>query len=210
VTLVPGSQLGAYDILSLIGCPTWPSDRPWDSDGIHIFFRRNRSDMPKDASRNYLLTQTLPGTRKTGSDIWVLPLFHTPSQERSPRLSPDGDWLAYQSDASTRWEIYVDSFPQPGDRHTISTNGGQVPVWSRNGSQLYYYSLDNEIMAVSVTPGGHFQYGAPTPLLQVRIPTANTSFEMSREGRFLLPALVEQGSTPLTVVLNWPEILKRK
>jgi Tol biopolymer transport system component len=177
--------------------------------------------LPRDASLDgqYLMTQTSADSR-TGADIWVLPLLgskpfpylQTAFQEMRPRLSPDGHWLAYQSNESKRPEIYVDSFPHPSTKWPISTTGGQSPVWSRDGHKLFYCSLGNKIMAVSMTPGAQNPFGVPEELFEVRLLRTNTSFEVSQDGQqFLLPAPVEQeGSTPMTVVLNWPEILKSK
>jgi hypothetical protein len=163
-------------------------------------------------------------TRKTAPDIWVLPLFgdrkpyayvQTEFQENQPRLSPDGRWLAYRSNESKRGEIYVVSFPHPGGKWQISTTGGQEPVWSGDGKELYYYSLDNKVMSVDIKPSlpesAQLQWGVPRALFDVRIFTNDTpSFDVSKDGRFLLPLLVEQQvSTPMTVVLNWPQLLKK-
>jgi Tol biopolymer transport system component len=186
------------------------------------------SRQPMDASRDgrFLFTVTpaydsrpSPASSRTNR-IWVLPLFgdrkpfpylQTDYQENQPRLSPDGRWLAYRSNESKRDEIFVVSFPEPGGKWQISTDGGQAPVWSRDGRELFYYSADNKIMAVEIKPGAQFQFGVPKALFEIRISTGNTSFEVSKDGRFLLPALVEQEtSKPMTVVLNWPEMLKKK
>jgi len=139
----------------------------------------------------------------------------TEFQENEPRLSPDGRWLAYRSNESKRSEIYVVSFPQPGGKWQISTTGGREPLWSRDGRELYYYSLDNKIMAVDIKPSvpesPQLQFGVPRTLFEVRIFTNDSpSFDVSKDGRFLLPVLVEQEvSAPMTVVLNWPQLLKK-
>src|SRR5579864_1094286 len=210
----------------------------WSADSTHIFYSSRTlnkiyqkaanntgaeetvevaSKQPMDVSRDgrYLFTVTLGITR-----IWVLPLFgdrkpfsylRTEFQENQPRLSPDGRWLAYRSNESKRNEIYVVSFPQPGGKWQSSTDGGRDPVWSRDGRELYYYSLDGKIMTVDIKAGPQFQFGVPKTLFEARISTRNISFEVSKDGRFLLPVLVEQEtSKPMTVVLNWPEMLKRK
>jgi hypothetical protein len=76
---------------------------------------------------------------------------------------------------------------------------------------LYYYGPEGKIMEVDVKPGAQFPFGAPRPLFEAHISLFNTRFEVTRDGRFLLPLLVEpEASTPLTVVLNWPELLKKK
>jgi Tol biopolymer transport system component len=175
-----------------------------------------------DASRDghYLFTITPNNNPKTGNDIWVHPLFGdrkqfpyvaTEFQEVWPRLSPDGHWLAYQSNESQQFQIYVVSFPQPGGKWQISATGGTDPVWSHDGRELYYYSADNKIMAVNIKPGPQFQFGEPKGLFEANISTNNISFDVSKDGRFLLPVLgTEQAATvPMTVVLNWQAGLKK-
>jgi eukaryotic-like serine/threonine-protein kinase len=119
----------------------------------------------------------------------------------------------------------VVSFPQPGGKWQISSNGGTRPVWSRDGRELYYYSADRKIMAVNVTSepahnglapargaGPQFQFGEPKGLFEANISKNNTSFDVSKDGRFLLPVVVgtEQAvPVPMTVVLNWPQLLKK-
>ena len=176
--------------------------------------------VPMDASRDgrYLIT-TNPGPNlEEDRGIWVLPLsgdrkpfsyldagFH----EQFPKLSPDGRWLAYQSNESNRDEVYVLSFPQKGGKWLISTGGGIRPVWSRDGRELYYYSADGKIMALPITPGAQFRFGVPKPLFDVRLATATVGFDVSRDGRFLLPVLMpHQDSALMNVVLNWPRTLK--
>jgi Tol biopolymer transport system component len=181
--------------------------------------------LPADASRDgRFLFITTPGNSQASMNIWVLPLFgdrkpfpyvQTQFQADKPRLSPDGHWLAYRSNESKRSEIYAVSFPQPSEKWPISTNGGQDPAWSRDGRELYYYSADNKIMAVGVQPSvpGRQQspFGVPKALFEIRKAASDRGFEVSKDGRFLVPTLVEQQtSTPMTVVLNWPEMLKRK
>jgi len=172
---------------------------------------------PMDASRDgrFLFTVT-PRT----NDIWVLPLFgdrqpipyvKTEFQETRPRLSPDGRWLAYQSNESRRDEIYVVSFPQPTERWQISTDGGQSPVWSRDGRELYYQGENGRIMAVDVNPGTRFHFGAPKALFDAHLQSNSFSIDVNKEGRFLLPARVEQeAATPMTVLLNWVASLPKR
>jgi eukaryotic-like serine/threonine-protein kinase len=180
-------------------------------EGVDVTTRQ-----PAAASRDgrFLFTVT-PRT----NDIWVLPLFgdrqsipyvQTEFQESQPRLSPDGGWLAYQSNESKRNEIYVVSFPKLTEKWQISTDGGQGPEWSSDGRELYYHGVNDKIMAVDVKPGMRFQFGRPRVLFEVRIQSNSTSIAVSKSGRFLLPALVEQeASTPMTVLLNWPASLPR-
>jgi Tol biopolymer transport system component len=167
-----------------------PND--WSRDGRYIFFTTSRG---ANGSNN----------------VWVLPMFgdkksypylRTNSTERQAILSPNGRWLAYASDESKRSEIYVQPFPTPGGKWLISTNGGDLPVWSRDGKELFYISADGKMMAVEVKNGSEFQRGAPKALFDVRL--ARGGYDVTSDGRFLIPAQAEQsGSTPVTLVVNW-------
>jgi serine/threonine protein kinase/Tol biopolymer transport system component len=171
---------------------------------------------PTDWSRDgrYIIAETADG------DIWVHPqsggekpyaYLHSPAREGDAKPSPDGHWLAYQSTESKRVEVYVVSFPRPDAKFQISTNGGSIPVWSRDGRELYFISADNKMMAVEVsTVGGKFQAGIPQALFEVRMNNNNPKFDVSKDGRFLIPTTVSESSNvPMTVVLNWQAGLKK-
>jgi Tol biopolymer transport system component len=173
---------------------------------------------PTDWSRDgrYIIWQTNRVSNR-GNTVWVLPLFggkkpfpylQSNTNERFAKLSPDGQWLAYASDESKRSEIYVQTFPSPGGKWQISTNGGNLPVWSRDGKELFYVSADRKMMAVEVKAGPKFEPGVPKPLFDVRL--AGAGYDVSKDGRFLIPTQVEQGGTVLiTVVVNWTAGLKK-
>jgi len=167
---------------------------------------------------------------KTKTDIWVVPLagdkkpFQYVNQEYNedlPRLSPNGKWLAYQSDKSGRYEVYVDTFtgaPSAASSGTrgnwqISTNGGTRPVWSRDGKELFFISADRKMMAVGMAnaAGDKFDFVAPKPLFDVQISgDPGDQFDVSKDGRFLMPVPVQQGTTtPITVIVNWTAGLKK-
>jgi len=109
----------------------------------------------------------------TGEDIWVLqlsdhkaqPLVRTPATESAPQFSPDGRWLAYMSDASSRFEIYVQPYPGSGGKRQITTDGGTEPVWNRNGRELFYRS-GSKMMAVDITTEPAFSKGKPHMLFE--------------------------------------------
>jgi Tol biopolymer transport system component len=148
------------------------------------------------------------------SDRISRPYMHTPFNEGSPAFSPDGRWLAFTSDASGRYEIYVQPYPGPGGRVQISAEGGTEPVWPRNGRELFYRAGD-KTMAVEIKTQPGFSAGKPKLLFQGRYqppPTLNANYDVSPDGhRFLMlkPAGEEQGPTQINVVLNWFEELKR-
>jgi hypothetical protein len=114
------------------------------------------------------------------------------------------------SNESKRNEIYVMSFPKPGGKWQISTNGGRIPVWSHDGRELYFVSADSKMMAVEIKPGAKFEAGVPKPLFDVRLAGNNPNFNVSADGRFLIATPVaESASVPMTVVLNWQAGLKK-
>jgi serine/threonine protein kinase/Tol biopolymer transport system component len=153
----------------------------------------------------------------TGSDIWMLrlagerkqePFLKTPFNERFPRFSPDGRWVAYQSDESGRVEVYVQPFPGPGGKWRVSTEGGASPCWARDGRELFYY-YGNKMMAVEVKTEPTFTAGKPRLLFEGQF---NSYYVVSPDSRrFLMIQAVEpeQPVTRIDLVLNWFEELKR-
>jgi Tol biopolymer transport system component len=176
--------------------------------------------LPGDWSRDgrYLFNMTSSQNPQTGNDIWVQPMvgerkpfpyLQTVFAEFFAQLSPDGRWLAYTSDESSRPEIYVVSFPSPGGKWQISTAGGARVAWSKNGKEIFYMSLDGQMNAVEVQTGSGFHAGVPKPLFKVRMTTGNTNFQVNSQGQFLIPVQEEQSAALTTVVVNWPSLLKK-
>src|SRR5262245_58465622 len=119
---------------------------------------------------------------KTVNDIWALPMIgdrkpfpvvQTEFEERNAQFYPDGKWIAYQSNESGRFEIYVQPFPGPGGKSRISTAGGAQARWRRDGTELFYLSLDAQLMAVPLraSPNGKtLEASAPVPLFVAHPP----------------------------------------
>jgi Tol biopolymer transport system component len=160
---------------------------------------------------------------KTKRDVWVLPMsgdrkpfpfLHTESDEAGAQLSPDGRWMAYISDETRRYEVYVQSFPTAGGKRQISTKGGLGPQWRRDGKELFYYASDGKLMAVEVKSEASFEPGVARELFEFPsgsdIP-ALAPYSVSGDGKqFLINALVDESDgAPLTVVVNWMAGLKR-
>lgn len=152
-----------------------------------------------------------------GFELWGLPvrepqkaaqLLKSGPNYRDAQFSPDGRWVAYESDESSRSDIYVRSFSegQLGDGGGVSPNGGFSPRWLKDEKQLLYLSLDNRLMKIKLTLGTSVQAGAPTELF----PTPHSYYwAPSPDGkRFLFLVPQQQQNTPLTVVLNWQAGLK--
>jgi eukaryotic-like serine/threonine-protein kinase len=158
------------------------------------------------------------------SQLWILPLkdrkayeFNLLQQNASPsaRFSPDGKWLAYSSTESGKAEVYVTPFPGPGGKWQVSTDGGSFPVWRHDGKELFYMSLDDKIMAAEVSENGSsFEVGKVETLFQTRpyfgLFTANL-FDVSADGqRFIIPYDSGQANRTISLVTNWPVLLKKQ
>jgi serine/threonine protein kinase len=164
-------------------------------------------------------------TSGTAYDLWALslrekksvPVARGPQNELQGVVSPDGRWMAYASDESGRYEIYVQAFPDPsgGQKFTVSTGGGIQPQWRRDGRELFYLGSDGTLTAVAVRTGPSFSAGAVTPLFKTTLPTAISGYRMdyvpAADGsRFAMKVPVEGSRPPsITVVMNWPSLLAR-
>jgi eukaryotic-like serine/threonine-protein kinase len=166
------------------------------------------------------LLYTTPSDPKTGADIWYLPLsgdrqpvafLRTSSDERAGQFSPDGHWVAYHSNESGSYEIYVRPFPGPGGQWQVSTSGGIQARWSPEGKQLYYIAPDGKLMSSSITVNGAaVEPGVPVALFQTQIwgggtnATQGQQYDVAPDGRFLINIATEDTSAaPITLLLNW-------
>jgi Tol biopolymer transport system component len=169
--------------------------------------------------------------RKNGFDVWVLPLqgerkpfpfVNTRFDEREGQFSPDGHWVAYQSDESGRLEVYVRPFLRPSTTMSVSTGGGVQPRWRGDGRELFYIAPDGDLMAASVAVGRNgedLKIGKPTSLFHTRIAGGTTAalggylkheYVVAPDGqRFLINTAESAATAPITVVLNWAAAMKK-
>jgi serine/threonine-protein kinase len=136
-----------------------------------------------------------------------------PFSEYAPRFSPDGRWLAYQSNESGGNDVYVQPFPGPGGKWQISAGGGFEPIWSRNGRELFY-RIGDKMMAVDIETTPTFRAGTPRMLFeQPGYSSSSRQYDVAPDGqRFLMLKLQrDAANTPpqIVVVKNWFEELKR-
>jgi serine/threonine protein kinase/Tol biopolymer transport system component len=186
----------------------------------------NLDKVPVDWSPDGRFILVRVNAPKTGFDLWVLPLFgdrkpfpflHTPSNEFVGRFSPDGRWIAFASNESGRFQVYAAPFPGPGGKWQVSTAGGNQPRWRRDGKEIFYFGPDNTLMAAATNgEGTAFRVGAVRGLFATRTniatPTNPPSFyNVSPDGqRFLVNTLAEEAApAPITLVVNWPALLKK-
>jgi len=137
----------------------------------------------------------------------------TDFDENQGAFSPDGRWVAYSSNESGRYDVYVQPFPGPGGKFQVSTSGGAMPVWRRDGKELFYVAADLRVMAVPVSTGATFEPGTPAPLFALRQRNdPDRHFDVSADGqRFLVAAPVgEEVSLPITLIQNWTHLLRER
>jgi Tol biopolymer transport system component len=155
-------------------------------------------------------------------DLWALPLAgdrtpipvatHSDAFEQSGQFSPDGRWIAYQSDESGRAEIHLQPFRAPGDKVVVSTGGGTQVRWRRDGGELFYIARSGDLMAVSVegpAQGGTPRLGAARRLFTPSIDGASQrgarhQYDVTPDGRrILVVTMLAQPQAPLSLILNW-------
>jgi Tol biopolymer transport system component len=155
----------------------------------------------------------------TGSDVWLLsasdrstrPLLASAFNESQPSISPDGKWLVYVSDESGKSEVYVTSYPAVGGRRLISIDGGEEPVWSRDGKELFFRNGQRWMVVTTVTQPT-FDASRPRLLFEGNyLNVTGLSYDVTADGRrlVLIRGLDVSPTREIHVVLNWFEELKR-
>jgi Tol biopolymer transport system component len=153
-------------------------------------------------------------------NIWLLPLAEADRKPRpwlptrfnqsSPRFSPDGRWIAYDSDESGDSEIYVALTEGGGEKRRLSPAGGERPRWRRDGKELYYIAPGGFVTALPVTLGSHAEPGAPVPLFRVDSEIENYDAAPD-DSRFLVSMPSEKvRESPIRVILNWPAVMEKE
>jgi Tol biopolymer transport system component len=198
---------GGPDERILIGAPV-ASAADWSRDGHFLFFTE------PSFGQSHVGVLQLVADRKRER------LMATAFSERTPRLSPDGRWLAYSSDETGRAEVYVISFPGRQDKWRVSSAGGVEPVWRADGKELFYIAADQKLMAASVHIGESFRIlGSPAVLFQTRTESSGqlgiigrNQYVASPDGqRFLIRQVPLDAPPPLiTTVVNWTAALQRR
>jgi len=193
------SRAGAETLLLKTDYTKLPTD--WSRDGRYIIYYQTDSKTKRDI---WVLPSPGSGKEKPFPVVW------TEANETAGTLSPDGRWLAYASDETGRFEVYVQSFPDGSGKRQVTNGGGSAPRWRRNdGRELFYYAGDGKLMAAPVRGGESLETGAASQLFEFRagtfLVTVAPPYAVSGDGqRFLINAVVDtEPNAPLTVVTNW-------
>ena len=183
---------GSGDEELILGSPEDKAPNSWSPDGRYILYasQQNNGDL-----------MVLPTT----GDRKPIPFLTTPLNERQGMFSPDGKMVAYQSNESGRFEIYLRPFQGPGATLQISAGGGIMPRWNPNGRELFYLSKDGNMMAVTLSGSpGHLVASAPAALFPVQIAATENKqgYDVGKGGRFLINSELEIADDPIRLMLN--------
>ena len=187
------------DVLLLPTAPGFIFASDWSPDGQFLLYQKSSDE--------------------TRADLWALPLFGTQtpvpvvqgkSDDRGGQFSPDGKWVAYGSNRSGRFEVYIQPFPGQGGQRQVSTGGGAQVRWRPDGRELFYIALDGRLMAAPIKFASDGpSVGIPVPLFATHIgrqvQVVGAQYVVSADGeRFLMNTLVQENSpTPIRLILNW-------
>jgi len=190
---------GVGDAERLITGPTVKHANGWSPDDAYLIYDDHDPNNGMD-----LYALPMAGDRKS------IPILTTTAEEGYGRLSPDGHWLVYVSNESGRYEVYVRDFvpersPAYGnEKLQVSVNGGDKPLWSHDGSEIFYLAPDDHLTAVRIRTRPKLEAGAPNPLFKIN-PTGFYPFAVTASGDFIVNNLVGDDGPPppITVVRNW-------
>jgi len=178
----------------------WMED--WSQDGKYIIYLA--TDGLTESIRALLLSE----------DQEPLTIVESTFNLDEPHLSFDGKWLAYNSNKSGTWEIYITPFSETaGQEYKISTGSGVQPRWRKDGKELYYLTLEGKMMAVNIEANTKIERGTPNELFDTKLSVdpLRDQYDVSSDGKrfLLLKPLAEAESTPITVTFNWTKLLNQ-
>jgi eukaryotic-like serine/threonine-protein kinase len=210
------NRTGVYDLYMKSVTDTEP-------ESLLLATPQNKAPVDWSPDRRFLLFRS-PG-KTTGFDLWAprmdgdrkpFPVVQTDFEERDGQFSPDGKWVAYQSNESGRMEIYVQPF-SGGRRELISAGGGAQVRWRHDGKELFYIALDGRLMAVPIRLNpGSIEAGVPVPLFTTNVGGAVQAgnlqqYAVAPDGqRFLMSAITDVRTPAVTVILNWKPTVKER
>jgi Tol biopolymer transport system component len=179
------------------------------------------ADAERKVPEAWLKDGTILFTTASGKNYYAVPqdgkgqpkpLFHAGYSTDEPMVSPDGRWVAFNSLESGRWEVYVATFPGFTNKGQVSKDGGSQARWRGDSHEIYFLDPAGKMMAVDFKPGPIAETGPPRPLFDsdVRVNPFWDQYGVTADGsKFLVTDSVRESRKPISVVLNWPELLRR-
>jgi hypothetical protein len=201
---------GAGDEQRITQSPKDQFATDWSRDGQWLIYQENSLNNGPDL---WVLAVTADGRPAPGATAKLY--LRTQFNERWGRFSPESPprWVAYSSDVTGRYEIYIQAFPEPRGKFQVSTGGGQYPQWGAGGRELFYVSPENKLMVASLKLGADFvEPSAPHELFPLPIvDTGLSPYDTTPDGqRFLVRAAPGKAGEPLTVIVNWTALMKKE
>jgi Tol biopolymer transport system component len=185
----PPRLLVSDDAIKLLG--------DWSPDGAEFVYTR----IDGAASFDLWIAQASDGAGR--------PLLATAANEMQARISPDGRWVAYASDESGSLEVYVQRYPELGEKRQVSIGGGGQPQWRADQHELFYLSADRAVSAVDIDTSTGIAFGIPRALFRASVAgnpaDARDLYAAAADGsKFLLESPVEEATDrPITVIVDW-------
>jgi Tol biopolymer transport system component len=240
--LFSSNRKGVYDLYQksatgaggedlVLATPQNKASADWSADGRFVLYRSPSPETgfdlwvvpmsaanasPQGRSREEITAANASPQGRSDEEISgerkPVPVVQTNFEERDGQFSPDGKWIAYQSNESGRMEIWVQSFPGLGGKSQVSSNGGAQVRWRPDGNELFYIAIDGQLMSVPIrlTDSHTVEAGTPVALFATHIGGAVQAahpqfYVVSPDGKqFLMDTIVtEPGNSPITVILNW-------
>jgi len=179
----------------------------------------SESDFPTSVSPDGHTLAFINQTVESGGDIYVLslegdpqprPVVKTPGYDGGGEFSPDGRWMAYVSNGSGQFEVYLRPYPGPERKRQVSTRGGTHPKWNRNGKELFYRD-GNKMMVVDVSTSPDLTLSQPRVLFDQRYAFGTrtiSNYDVSPDGQRFVMVKDDSASGRVNIVLNWFEELK--
>jgi len=199
----------------------WTKSRDGSAEEILLESPDNRTPEDWSPDGKSLSINNVPAQGKRNNQLWIVetagekkarPFATEANFQGDSRFSPDGRWLAYDSDESGRFEVYVRPFPGPGGRWQISTAGGGQPHWRRDGKELTFLTPENKLMAVPIGTTSGFQAGPPALLFAIHPSLNGAAYDATGDHQKFLVNTVpdEQGSPPLSLLVHWTRLLEKQ
>jgi hypothetical protein len=194
---------------------------PDGGDGSQAIPGTSEADLPSSISPDGHTLAFIRQTSESGGDIYALslegnpqprPVVKTPGYDGGGEFSPDGRWMAYVSNESGQFEVYLRPYPGPDRKKQVSTQGGAHPKWNRNGKELFY-RVGNKMMVVDVSTSPDLTLSQPRVLFEQQYAFGGQTipnYDVSPDGQRFVMVKDDSASGRLNIVLNWMEELKAR